>query len=84
MALQGDWTSVRMRKKSARALSETARLSDVPVADVGDRLVQAVGGPEQAAHLVMLWRLAASRPDDTAAETALATARLAAIGRAMK
>ena len=63
-------------------LSELAHRTMIPQVDLLEVLVDACGGPALVAQAVIAWRLAATRPADTAAKTALATARLAAIGRA--
>ena len=76
------YRTVRIKSGSARVLSNLSARTMVPQCDLLETLVDACGGAELVGQIVTAWRLSASRPFDTAAETALATARLAAIGRA--
>ena len=48
--------------------------------DLLEAVVDACGGPALVARTVIAYRLAASRPSDSAARSALARARLAAVG----
>ena len=75
---------IRIKPESARAMSDLAFRTRVPQCDLFQTLTEAVGGVEQAAYLVNALLESARRPFNMATETRLATARLAAIGRAMK
>ena len=59
-------------------LSYRTRISKV---DLLEAVVDACGGVGLVARTVIAYRLAATRPADSAARSALARARLAAVGR---
>ena len=54
--LKGPFTTVRVRRDSARRLSDVARLAEVPVCDVPRLLVASLGGPDAAALAVLRYR----------------------------
>ena len=54
--LRAPFTTVRLRRDSARRLSDVARLAEVPLCDVPRLLVAALGGPDAAALAVLRYR----------------------------